>query len=128
MAETVKADLVDPSAGSDADSFPRRWRRRYIESYLIWPPAIAAAAGVPEAEVVKELRDRHGIAVGPNFIDSDPPQALLDVRAKQILKPGGGIAVLGQFNAAAHEVAIHMDPTAICANIKTFLSDVKSLV
>lgn len=127
-AETVKADLVDPSAGGDAGYFPRRWRRRYIESYLIWPPAIAAAAGVPETEVINELRDRHGIAVGPNFTDSDPPQALLDVRAKQILKPGGGIAELGQFNAAAREVAMQMDPTAICTDIKTFLSDVESLV
>jgi predicted ATPase len=127
-AETVKADLIDPSAVGDAGYFPRRWRRRYIESYLIWPPAIAAATGVSETEVVKELRDRHGIAVGPNFTDSDPPQALLDVRAKQILKPGGGTAVLGQFGAAAREVAMHMDPAAICTDIQTFLADVKSLV
>ena len=38
--------------------------------------------------------DHHGIAVGANFTDSDPPQALLDVRAKQILKPRNGTAVL----------------------------------
>lgn len=127
-AEMVKEDLVDSSAVGDGGYFPRRWRRRYIESYLIWPPAIAAAAGVSETDVVAELRDRHGIAVGPNFTDSDPPQALLDVRAKQILKPGGGIAVLGQFNVSAHQVAMHMDPGAICGDIKTFLSDVERLV
>ena len=78
--------------------------------------------------MVKELRDRHGIAVGPTFIDIDPPQALLDVRAKQILKPGGGTAVHGQFDATAHEMAMRMDPTAICTDIRTFLSDVESLV
>ena len=83
---------------------------------------------MPEADVVNELRDRHGIAVGPNFTDSAPPQALLDVRAKQILKPGGGTAVLGQFNVSPHEVATHMDPAAICEDIQTFLTDVKSLV
>jgi hypothetical protein len=75
-----------------------------------------------------ELRDRHGIAVGPNFTDSAPPQALPDVRAKQILKPGGGTAVLGQFNASARDVAMHMDPAAIRTDIKTFLAEVKSLV
>jgi hypothetical protein len=74
-------DRAAPQLGGDAGYFPRRWRRRYIESYLIWPPAIAAAAGVSEPEVVKELRDRHGIAVGPHFTDSDPPQALLDTGA-----------------------------------------------
>jgi hypothetical protein len=74
------------------------------------------------------FRDRPGIAVGPNFMDSEPSRALLEVRAKQILKPRGGIAVLGQFNAAHQEVAKHMDPAAICTDIKTFLSDVVSLV
>ena len=45
--------------------------------------------------------------MGPNFTDAAPPQALLDVRAKQILRPGTGNAVLGQFNVAAHDVAKH---------------------
>lgn len=126
-AETVRSDLVDPSAGGDAGYFPRRWRRRYIESYLIWPPAIAAATGMPEADVVEKLRDLHGIAVGPTFAETDPPPALLDVRAKQILKPAGGAAVLTQFDAAPFEVAAHMDPAAISADIRTFLSDVEAL-
>ena len=98
-AETVGADLVDGSPG-DADFHPRRWRRRDIESYLIWPPAIAAATGIAEDDVRQQLGDRHAIAVGSTFTESDAPQALLDVRAKQILRPSNGAAILGQFDTS----------------------------
>lgn len=46
-AETVGADLVDHTAAGDSGFHPRRWRRRYIESYLIWPSAIAARRACP---------------------------------------------------------------------------------
>jgi predicted ATPase len=127
QAETVKADLVDPTAAGDSGFYPRRWRRRYIESYLIWPPAIATAVGLSEPQVRQDMTDHHGIAVGANFTDTEPPQALLDVRAKSILKPTGGTAVLGQFDTSAVEVAQHMDATAVSEDIKTFLQDLVSL-
>lgn len=80
-AETVGADLVVNHAPTSPEFHPRRWRRRYIESYLIWPPAIAAPAGMTEEQVRKHLTEHHGISVGASFTDSDAPQALLDVRA-----------------------------------------------
>lgn len=126
-AETVKPDLVDNTATADEGFQPRRWRRRYIESYLIWPPAIAAATGLPEDEVRQSLTDNHGISVGANFTDADPPQALLDVRAKQILREGGSTPVLGQFDAGPLDVAKHIPPEAVCEDIKTFLKDVATL-
>jgi hypothetical protein len=125
-AETVKPDLVDPSAGGEPGFQPRRWRRRYIESYLIWPPAIAAVTGLPQAEVEKDLAEKHGIAVGATFTDSDPPAALLDVRGKMILKQGS-TPILEQFDATAVEVARELDPLAICDDLKTFLKDVVDL-
>jgi len=127
-AETVKADLVDPSAAAETGFYPRRWRRRYIESYLIWPPAIAAATGLTIEEVKKDLADKHGIAVSSTFTDSDPPAALLDVRGKQILKQGNGAAILGQFDASALEVARQLDASAVCNDIKTFLNELVKLV
>lgn len=126
-AETVKEDLVDRTATADDGFQPRRWRRRYIESYLIWPPAIAAATGLSEAEVRQNLTDNHGISVGANFTDANPPQGLLDVRAKQILKEGGSTPVLGQFDAGPLDVAKHIDAEAVCDDIKTFLGDVAAL-
>jgi len=122
-AETVGADLVDPGAAGDAGFHPRRWRRRHIESYLIWPPAIAAATGESEDQVVQELADRHGIAVTTNFTSSDPPPAILDVRGKSILKQGSA-PIMGQFDASALDVARSLDAAAIAEDIKTFLNDV----
>lgn len=126
QAELVGADLVDPGASGDSGFHPRRWRRRYIESYLIWPPAIAAVTGASEQEVVQELADRHGVAMTTNFTTSDPPPALLDVRGKSILKQGR-VPIPGQFDASAPEVAQHLEFGAICDDIKTFLGDVVNL-
>jgi hypothetical protein len=125
-AETVGADLVDGGV-RDGGFNPRRWRRRYLESYLIWPAAIAAATGLNEEQVKQHLSDHHAIAVGAQFTDSAPPAALLDVRGKQILKPRNGTAVLGQFDASAVDVAKHMDAGSIPDDIKTFINELVSL-
>jgi predicted ATPase len=124
-AETVGADLIDGSPGEDGFT-PRRWRRRYLESYLIWPPAIAAATGLSEQQVIQQLSDHHAISVGTNFTETAPPAALLDVRGKQILKPRNGTAILGQFDASAVDVAAHMDANSIPDDIKTFINELVS--
>lgn len=125
--EAVSANLVDPSASGEADFHPRRWRRRYIESYLIWPPAIAAATGLTLGEVEQRLSEQHGISVTARFVDSDAPQALMDVRGKAILKPPSGNATLTQFDASAYDVAQEMTADAIPEDIKTLLDDLTSL-
>lgn len=121
-AETVGPDLVDGASG-DQDFHPRRWRRRYLESYLIWPPAIAAASGLALEDVERQLRDQHGLAVGAHFTESDPPQALLDVRGKEILAAAGTSGILGQFDVSAIDVAKQFEATAIPADITTFLTE-----
>lgn len=123
-AETVGADLVDH--GSDDGFHARRWRRRYIESYLVWPPAIATVTGLPEADVRQDLEDRHALAVGEAFTDSDAPQGLMDVRAKQILRTGAAPGP-GQFDASAVGVAEVLDPASICDDIKSLLDELVSL-
>jgi len=124
---TVGTDLVDNAIPGDPEFNPRRWRRRYIESYLIWPPAIAAATGLSEDEVRDYLMNAHGIAVGEHFTDSDAPQALMDVRGKEVLKAIGGPAVLAQLDVSAADVAEQMDADSIPEDIKTFLGDLTTL-
>jgi Fe-S cluster assembly ATPase SufC len=125
-AETVGPDLVDGGASEDGFN-PRRWRRRYLESYLIWPPAIAAVTGLSVEQVNQHLSDHHAIAVSVNFTDSAPPAALLDVRGKQVLKARNGTPILGQFDASAVDVAAHMDEDSIPDDIKTFINELVSL-
>jgi predicted ATPase len=62
------------------------WRRRNIESYLIWPQAIADTACISLQEVEKRLQEQFGIAVGDSFVQRNAPEALLQVDGKQILK------------------------------------------
>lgn len=124
-AEKVGPDLVDGTSG-EADFHPRRWRRRYLESYLIWPPAISAASGLDLTTVETRLRDNHGLAVGAHFVDSDPPQALLDVRGKEILASVGAPGILGQFDVNAIDVARHLDRSSIPVDIQTFLKELMS--
>ena len=63
-----------------------KWRRRHVESYLLWPPALAAASNRSEEEIRQALQDDFGIAIGSNFPNREPPEALLDIRGKEILK------------------------------------------
>jgi hypothetical protein len=124
---TVGSDLLDNPVPTDPEFHPRRWRRRYIESYLIWPAAIAAASGLSEDEVRTSLMEQHGIAVGDKFVDSDAPQALMDVRGKEVLAVVDGPAVLGQLSVSAVDVAQKIDADSIPSDIKTFLADIVNL-
>lgn len=126
--EMVGSDLVDGSTPpADIDFHARRWRRRYIESYLIWPAAIAAATGLSEDQVNQALTEHHGIAVGDNFTDTNAPQGLLDVRGKEVLKTLDAPAVMGQFDVTALKVAKNMHADAIPDDIKVLLNEVTSL-
>lgn len=84
---TVGDRLVDKShENGPADFHCRKWRRRHIESYLLWPPAIAAVLKVDQALIEGELREKHALAVGDSFADADAPDGLLDIRGKDVLQ------------------------------------------
>lgn len=85
--ESVDDDLNDKGHTDAPSGFhSKKWRRRHIESYLIWPPAIAKATGLPEDTVQHRLRDEFGLAIGASFRDAAAPQAILDCRGKSVLK------------------------------------------
>jgi hypothetical protein len=83
---TVGDALSDKSHESSTPDFHcKKWRRRHIESYLLWPAAIAAATGKTEAEVTAALATDHAIVVGATFPDVNAPDALIDVQGKEVL-------------------------------------------
>jgi len=85
--DTVDTDLTDKNHKNGPPGFYcKKWRRRHLESYLIWPPALAAVSGRPLEEIEVVLKDGFAIAVGDSFFSENPPAALLDVSGKDILR------------------------------------------
>jgi predicted ATPase len=123
---SVSRDLVVATDRRDPGFHPRRWRRRYLESYLVCPRAISEASGLPEAVVRDQLAEVHGVAVPSSFTVSDAPAALMDVRAKELFK-NGGEPIMGQFDVRAHDVARVLKRDEVCADLVTFLTDVVTL-
>ncbi len=85
----------------------------------MWPPTLAECSGKSEDEVRKLLEEDFGIAIGATFPISHAPQALLDVRAKEVL------AALG---VGAVEVAKRLPLAAICEDIRMVLDQLRELL
>ena len=84
ISQIDKATLSDRSQNNvDPNLHLRIWRRRHIENYLLWPPAIARASGRPEAEVV-QLMAEHALAVPADFVSQEVADAMVDARGKEI--------------------------------------------
>jgi predicted ATPase len=116
--KTVGEDLEDEIGPNLKGFYSRKWRRRYIEAYLLWPPTLAACANSTPEKVDAYLREQHGIAIGNTFTHRHAPQTLLDVRAKDIL---AGL----RLNPI--EVAHRLPPDAICEDIRALLNLLGSL-
>ncbi len=87
---TVGDGLVDKSHEYDQPDFHcRKWRRRHIENYLLWPPTIANLLDISLDQVEGRLRDNYGIAIGNSFQDVKAPEALLNIHGKAILQDLG---------------------------------------
>jgi len=115
---SVGPNLEETSLTASADFFPRKWRRRYIESYLIWPQALATASGRTLAEVERILADDFALVVtAANFKPTIAPGPLLDVRAKDVLRRVGVTAV---------QAARAMDPAVIPDDVLTVLSELSA--
>lgn len=83
---TVGNALQDNSHNhGEANFHCKKWRRRHIESYLLWPAAIAIATRNTEENIISILANDHALVVGPLFPNIDAPDALIDVRGKEVL-------------------------------------------
>lgn len=116
---TVGEHLEDRTHNQPPPGFHcRKWRRRHIESYLLWPPAMAAASGRSEQEIREMLQERYAIAVGSNFSSAHPPDALLDIRGKD---------VLAHWGIDAHAVVAAMTPRDVPEDLRMFVQELVNL-
>ncbi|MEQ6331457.1 hypothetical protein VLF92_24440 [Pseudomonas chengduensis] len=80
------ADLVYEPLPQDSKLFFKKWRRRYIEGYLLHPDAIARASQRQPQEIIDHISAHHAINIGTRITTQEnEPEALLDCRAKTIM-------------------------------------------
>lgn len=116
---SVDGDLNDTGHSNAPDGFHcKKWKRRHIESYLIWPPAIASATGLAEDVIEARLRDEFALAIGDNFKDANPPQAIIDCRGKDVLNTLG---------ADPYQVISHFIAEDIPADLRIFVDELRRL-
>lgn len=114
---SVGALLEDKAdAHGEADFLSRKWRRRYLESYLILPATIARAAGRAEADVKSVLNSDFSLVIKRGtYVKSSVPGPLLDLRGK---------AVLQHFGLSAVAVAKRIEPDEVCADLELMTREV----
>lgn len=117
---TVGEGLRDAGGSNDDGFLALKWRRRYIESYLIWPDAIASASG-RSVDVIKSALDKDfGLGtIGENWTKAQPASAFIDAKGKEILK---------YFGVNPVEVAKRIPKEAVCDDVKTLLDELSRLV
>ena len=96
----------------------KKWRRRHIESYLLWPDAIASVTGQDVNDVVTKLADEFGFAISSTFPNADAPMALMDVRGKE---------VLAALKADARQVAECIPFDKIPEDVKTLFDEMQTI-
>ncbi|WKC37547.1 AAA family ATPase [Ectopseudomonas chengduensis] len=89
LATIRNHDLNDNVYGeptAESRLFFKKWRRRYIEGYLLHPDAIARAANRTANEIIEHISNNFALNIGGRIIiQLDEPEALLDCRAKTII-------------------------------------------
>lgn len=87
---SVGPNLEDTGHSDQLDGFLcRKWRRKHIESYLLWPPTLASASEQSEAEIRQHMQEQFGIAIGDSFFEAQAPEALLTIGGKEVLQSLG---------------------------------------
>ncbi|MBU5637507.1 ATP-binding protein [Geomonas sp. Red69] len=62
----------------------RKWRRRYIEGYLLSGTAIGRSCEIDTQQIIEHVRNHFAIDITNNYTNQDEPEAILDARAKTI--------------------------------------------
>ena len=116
---SIGNDLVSKGLECNGGDFiPLTWKRRNLENYYVWPPAIAIACGFGEAQVNAILANEFGVAIGDNFRAHEAPAALLDFDGK---------AILARFGIKLDDISKNIEAAWISDDIVTVLDRLELL-
>ena len=129
--DTVHYNAVSAQLRLDGPEFKksvgyRFWRRRNIESYLIFPPTIARASNRPEQEVRDLLTNVHDLGAMVNFQSSDCSQTLRNTDGKEVLTKHTD-SVQAKFGVSYLDLAEKMTAAEIPDDPKALLNQIITL-
>lgn len=125
VGEGLKFKAID--IPKDSPIILLQWRRKNIESYLLCPRAIAAAASVDVSEVKKHIGDNFALSIDDEgYIEAKPPEAIVTCDGKHVFtKEDVGLERV--FGCNKYDVAKKMTENEICEDIKVFFAQMNAL-
>jgi energy-coupling factor transporter ATP-binding protein EcfA2 len=114
--KTVGDSLEDKTdQHNEEDYLSRKWRRRYLESYLIVPTAIARASGKSVEEVNEVLKEEFSLNISRKvYVKKKVSDPLSDLRGKDILS---------RFGLNAVSLAKKLEPDEVCADLTQLVDE-----
>lgn len=105
----------------------KKWRRRYIEGYLMQPDPIARAAQKTPNEIIEFIRTHHAIDISGRFTtQDDEPLAILDIRAKEIISDAPK-SLKKEYSIDKYQILEKFAPEDIHEDLKIMTKEIKSI-
>ncbi|WP_419872918.1 ATP-dependent nuclease [Candidatus Pristimantibacillus sp. PTI5] len=119
---TVDHTLIDKIMNNNvSDIVYLKWRRRYIENYLLAPQVIARITGKSVEEIKKHFEEHHSLALNGGNTSSNVPSAINEARGKEIISTNQ-YSIEKTFGCDKHSIAKEMKAEEICDDVKTVIT------
>lgn len=123
---TITSSLKDKdNVGCDKEGLQARtWRFRYIETYLLAPTAIARAAALPDAQVIKDVQK-----FGFDLSAYDPDEIIMayqELPSKPLLTEGTQ-CLTKKYKISKYDIANSMREDEIHIDIKKLIKQINKL-
>lgn len=126
LDQVDKASLRDKSVDNKEENLSLRvWRRRHIENYLLWPPAIAKASGRPVADVENFFAE-NGLVIPADFKSRDVVLPMIDARGKELTQKGAG-SIRNTFGVTPLQIAKAMEAVDVAEDVTGLINDIISM-
>ncbi len=127
--ESVDAELKDKQYCDDNVNsfFPRKWRRRHIEGYLLHPDAIARATRRSSQEIISHIAQFFALDISGRIVDQNEPELLLQANGKDILEENTQ-SIKNVFHADKFDILEQMQIEEVPTDIIRIIDEIRALI
>jgi predicted ATPase len=124
---TVDKNLFDKNRKKSDNKdafFPRKWRRRHIEGYLLHPDPMARKANLLSPDIVIDyITQKFSLDISGRYIGQNEPQPFLQADAKKIIDD-----IQKSFFISKYDIANEMKALEIANDVKIIINDIHLLL